>query len=113
MNEKQNIETCTTAAKSAFRNSAVERHNLIVAEAMEKTLEGEKCEPELVRAWDITAKSALQNHLGHNLNEIVFGLNINTTSVLTDQLPAVEAATTSEMGRTNFNTVHVAKEKLH
>ena len=34
MNEKLNIETCTTAAESPFSNGTVERHNLIVAEAM-------------------------------------------------------------------------------
>ena len=39
MNEKLNIETCTTAAENTFSNRTVERHNLIVGEAMEKTLE--------------------------------------------------------------------------
>ena len=47
MNEKLIIETCTTAVESPFNNGTVERHNLIVAEAMEKTLEDEKCEPEI------------------------------------------------------------------
>ena len=37
----------TTAAESSFNNGTMERHNLIVAGAMEKT-EDEKCELEIV-----------------------------------------------------------------
>ena len=62
MNEKLNIETCTIAAKSLFGNGTVECHNLIVAEAMEKMLEDEKCEQEIALAWAVCAKNALQNH---------------------------------------------------
>ena len=35
MNEKLNIETCTTAAESPFSIGTVEHYNLIVVEAME------------------------------------------------------------------------------
>ena len=82
MNEKLNIETCTTAVESPFSNGTVEGHNLIIAEAMEKTLEYEKCETEIALAWAISAKNGLQNHLEHSSNELVFGFNINTPSVL-------------------------------
>ena len=50
MNEKANIETCTIAAQSSFSNGTVEHYNQIVAEAMEKTLEDEKYEPEIALA---------------------------------------------------------------
>lgn len=78
MNEKLNIETCPTAAESPFSNGTVERHNLIIAEAMGKTLDDEKCEPEIALAWAVSAKNALQNHSGYSPNELVFGSNINT-----------------------------------
>ena len=54
MNEKLNIETCTTAAESLFSNGTVEYHNLIEDEAMEKTYE--KCEPEIPLAWAVSGK---------------------------------------------------------
>ena len=54
-------------------------------------------------------KNALQNILEHSPNELVFGFNINTPSVLIDQLPALEAPTTSEMIRTNL---HVARKSF-
>ena len=87
MNEKLNIETGITAAESPFSNDIVECHNLIVAEVMEKTLEDEKCEPEIVLAWAVRAINAVQSNLGHSSNEPVFCYNINIPSVLTDQLP--------------------------
>ena len=94
MDEKLIIETSTTAAESPFSNGTVEHHNLIVSEAMGKILEHEKCEPEIALAGAISAKNALQNHLEHSPNKLVFGLNIKP-SVLTDQLLALKAAITS------------------
>ena len=79
MNETLNIETCTTAVESPFSNGTVERHNLTVAEAMKKT-EDEKCKPEITLASAVSAKNAVQNHLGHSPNELVFGFNINRLS---------------------------------
>ena len=112
MNEKLNIETYTTAAESPFSNGTVEHHNLIVLEAMERTLEDEKCEPEIALVWAVSAKNALQNNLGHSLNESVFGFNINTLSVLTDQLLALKAVINSEMVRTNLNASHAMKKSF-
>ena len=112
MNEKLNIEIGTTAAESLFSNGTVECHNLIVAEAMEKTLEDEKCEPEIALSWAVCAKNTLQNYFGHSPNELVVGFNINTPSVLTDQLPALEAATTSNMIRVNLNALHAARKSF-
>ena len=66
MNDKLKAETCTTAAKSPFSSGTVKCHNLIMAEAMEKMLEDEKCEPEIALAWAVSGKNALQNHSEYN-----------------------------------------------
>ena len=50
--------------------------------------------------------------LEHRPNELVLGFNINTPSVLTDELPALKAATTSDMVRKNLNARHVAKKNF-
>ena len=63
MNEDLNIETYNTAVESPFSNNTVECHNLIVAEAVEKTLEDEKSETEIPLARAVSAKNALHNHL--------------------------------------------------
>lgn len=108
MNEKLNIETCTTAAYSPFSNGTCERHNAVIMEAMKKTVEEEKCEPEVALAWAISAKNALHNNSGYSPNEIVFGFNVNTPSVLTDQLPALDTHTTSDTVRIMQNARHTA-----
>ncbi|GAB1599998.1 hypothetical protein Ahia01_000277300 [Argonauta hians] len=79
---------------------------------MEKTLQDEKCELEIALAWAVSAKNALQNHSGHSPNELVFGSNINTPSVLIDQLPALDASTTSDMVRINLNALHSARKRF-
>ena len=111
MNEKLNIETTTTAAESPFSNGMVERHNLIIAEAMYKTIEDVHCEPKVALAWAVCAKNALQNYNGFCSNQLVFGHNINIPCVLTDDLPALESSTTSDIIRENMNAMHVARQK--
>lgn len=59
MNEKLNIENCTTVAESLFTTGTVEQHNLIMAKAMERILQDEKCKPEiaLTLAQECTSES--------------------------------------------------------
>ena len=111
MNEKMNIHTATTAAESPFSNGTVERHNLILAEAMMKTIADEKCESEVALSWAVAAKNSLQSHCGVSPNMMVFGRNTNTPSVLTDKLPALETRTVNEVIRKNMNAMHVARQK--
>ena len=56
-----NIEVATTVGESPFSNGTVERHNKVLAEAMQKTLDDVKCELEIALAWALSAKNALQN----------------------------------------------------
>ena len=58
-NQKLNIESTTTAAESPFSNGMVERHNLILAEAMIKVIEDVKYSPDIVLAWADSATNAL------------------------------------------------------
>ena len=55
MNGKLNTETATTAAESPFNNGIVEKHNLILAKAMKKTLLDVKCEPQIA-LWLLVPK---------------------------------------------------------
>ena len=58
---KLNIEVATTAGESPFSNGTVERHNKVLAEALQKTLDDVKCELDMALAWAVSAKNALQN----------------------------------------------------
>ena len=67
---------------------------------------------EIGLAWAVSTKNVLQDHSGHSLNEFVFGSDIYTLSVLTDQLPALVAPTTSDMVRVNLNALHVVSKSF-
>ena len=86
---KLNIEVATTAGELPFSNGTVERHNKVLAEAMQKTLDDVKCELDMALAWAVSAKNALQNCGGYSPNQLVFGRNVNMPTVLEDKLPAL------------------------
>ena len=83
-----NIEVTTTARESPFSNETVERHNKVLAEAMQKTLDDVKCELDMALAWAVSMKKALQNCGGHSPNQLGFGRNVNMPTVLENKLPA-------------------------
>ena len=90
MNEK--VETRTTVGESPFSNGIVERH-LYFCLRLSLKLCKMSCEPDVALAWALSAKNGLQNSGDFNSNQLVFGHNVNTPSVLTDQLPALQATT--------------------
>ena len=110
MNEKLGIETVTTAAEAPFSNGVVERHNAILYEAMMKTLQDAKCDPEMALAWAVSAKNALQNKGGYSPNQLVFGFNTNLPSLISDLPPALSSTTSSEIIRRNLEAIHSARE---
>ena len=56
----------------------------------------------LILAWAVPAKNALQNHGGYSPNQLVFDTNINLPSVITDLAPALESFTSSNIVKTKF-----------
>ena len=77
MNEKLGAETRATAGESTFSNRIVERHNKVLFEAMMKTLDNVKRDPELALACSVSAKNSLQTHGRYSPNQFVFGYNMN------------------------------------
>ena len=112
MNEKLNIETATTAGESPFSNGTVERHNKTLMEAMQKTITDVKCEQDIALAWAVSAKNALQNRGGFSPNQLVFGRNVNTPTILTDKLPTLEPTTSSDIIRKNMEALHSARKNF-
>ena len=80
------------------------------------------CNGNDIKGWETWARNStglgcyswkcFQNHLGHSPDELVFVFNINTPSVLTDLLPAVESASTSEMVRIDLISLHAARKSF-
>ena len=72
----------------------------------------EKYEPEIVLAWAVSLKNTLQHHSGHSLKELLFGFDIDTISILIDELPAREAVITSDRVRLNLNALNAATKSF-
>ena len=96
MAQNLNAMVRTTAAYSPWSNGLNERHNAILGEMVLKTMEDTQCSLEVAVPWAVSAKNALANIHGFSANQLVFGCNPNTPSVLTNAPPALEGVTTSE-----------------
>ena len=57
------------------------------------------------------AKNCLQNVNGYAPNQLVFGINTNMPSVLTDRPPALEE-TQSDLIRNKLSTIHSARQNF-
>ena len=58
------------------------------------------------------AKNSLQNVNGYSPNQLVFGANISLPSVVTDQPPALEPTTQSEIIRKKLSVIHNARKNF-
>ena len=59
--EAMNTIVKTTAAEVLFSNGLIEKHNLILSEMLDKTLEENRIDLELALAWCTNAKHSLAN----------------------------------------------------
>ena len=112
MNEKFGIETSTTPGESPFSNGKVERGNAMLYETMMKTMEDVQCNMETALAWAVCAKNMLQNASGYSPNQLVFGSNVKLPSIESDEPPAVNSMTSSDLVRKNLNAMHKARENF-
>ena len=111
MNEKLGIETSTTPGESPFSNGLVERSNKILYESMMKTMDDAKCDMQTALAWSVSAKNCLQNVNGYSPNQLVFGINANIPSILTDAPPALEKSHT-DLIRSKLTAIHSARQNF-
>ena len=109
MNEKLNVQTCTTAGESPFSNGVVERHNSVLYETMSKTMLEAKVDDHTALAWAVSSKNALQNQGGFSPNQLVFGFNPNMPSVLFDKPPALDQSEVDVI-RKHLNAYHSSRE---
>ena len=112
MCSKLNIEVATTAGESLFNNGTVERHNKVLAHAMQKTLDDVKCELDMALVWAVSAENALQNCSGYSPNQLVFVRNVNMPTVLEDKLSALESNTSGDIIRKNLEALHSARKNF-
>ena len=107
--ELLDISVASTAAESPWSNGVVERHNATLGNMVYKIVAYTKCSIENALVWAVSAKNALANNLGFSPNQLVFGRNPNLPSILTAELPALRAKTSSELIAEHLNALHSAR----
>ena len=110
--EKFNISVLTTAAESPWSNGLCEKHNGIIADMIQKTMNDGVHELELAIHWCVAAKNSLQNVYGYSPNQLVFGRNPNYPAVYSDHLPAQNQSTMSEHILRNLRALHISRESF-
>ena len=109
MAQNLNIVIRTTPAQSPWSNGLNERHNGILNEMVVKTMEDIGCALGVALPWAISSKNSLHNVNGFSPNHLVFGQNPNMPSVLSDNLPALEGVSSSQLVMNNLNAMHAAR----
>ena len=64
MCETMNITVKVPAAESQFFNGLVERHNMIIANMLDKILENQQLDLDIALSWCLNTKNALANIIG-------------------------------------------------
>ena len=104
------IRIKTTAAESPWSNGLVERHNLVLAEMLDKITDDTNCSMDIAVAWAINAKNSLNNVHGFSPFQLALGCNPTLPNVLNDQLPALSNRPTSSIIKQNLDALHKARE---
>lgn len=112
MAENFNIRIKTTAGESPWSNGVVERHNGLLGESIRKIVSDVGCSFQIALDWATSAKNSLQNHNGFSPNQIVFGRNPAFPNVETNEDPALESLTTSEVVAANLAAMHSARKEF-
>lgn len=112
LGEAFNIKIMTTAAESPWSNGVCERLNAVIGDIVRKIMADSKCELEVALAWAVSARNVLTNFTGFSPNQLVFGHNPGLPNVFTNNPPALESASASEIVRNNLNALHLARQEF-
>ena len=86
-----------TAAESPFSNGLVERHNMIIANMLDKILEDQQLDLDIALSWCLNAKNSLANVHGFSPFQLVFGQNPKLTLIFNDKPPAFTASDSNKI----------------
>lgn len=110
MCENFHIEVKTTATRSPWNNELLERQNQTLTTIMNKVKAERNCNWETALYWALIAKKSLNNISGYSSYQLVFGCNPNLPSIFTNEPPALEGTTISDIVGKHLNTLHDARK---
>ena len=100
--------TVKTAAEAPWSNGLIERHNLVLANMLNKVLDDARCHPDLAVSWCINAKNALHSVPGFSPYQLAIGKNPKLPSVLNGKAPALTRQPISKIVSNNLDVIQKA-----
>ncbi len=108
-----NVKVCTTAAESPFQNGLCERiHSVTDSMLLKLQKQCPNTPLDVLLCWANMARNALQMVHGYSSYQLVFGKNPNLPNIMSDQVPALAASTTSEVFAKHLNSLHAARQSF-
>ena len=102
----------TTAAESPWSNGFVERHNLILADRLDKVLEETQCDLEVAVSWCANTKNSLSNIHGFSPYQLAISTNPKLPSMMSNRALALTATPSSKIICNNLKAIQKGKHSL-
>ena len=100
----------TTAAEAPWSNELIERHNLVLADMLNKDLDDTQYHPDLAVSCCINAKNSLHNVHGFSPYQLAISKNTKLPFVLNEKVPALTRQPISKIVMNNLDVIHKARE---
>ena len=105
------VKLLTTAAESPHQNGLNERVHSVVDSILSKLKQQyPKLQLDVLLGWANMAKNSLHMNHGYSSHQLVFGQNPNIPNILTDEPPALEDKTMSEIFAKHLNCLHSSRQ---
>ncbi len=99
------------AAYSPFSNDIHEHNHAVIDEMVTKIMtEQPELSLKVALAWAVNAKNGLQMVGGFSPYQLVFGRNPDLPCTLSDELPALEGITSSDIVVKHLNASHSSRK---
>ena len=102
--------TVKTTAEAPWSNGLIERHNLVLANMLNKVLDDTRYHPDLAVSWCINSKNSLHSVPGFSPYQLAIGKNPKLPSVLNKKAPALTREPISKIVSNNLDVIHKARE---
>lgn len=106
-----NVDCKTTAAESPFQNGVCERNHSVIDNMLSRMVEQcPKTPVDVLLSWANMAKNSLQMWTGFSSHQLVFGRNPNLPNIMTENAPALDGQTMSQVLGRHLNSLHAARK---
>ena len=109
--ENFNLEVVHTAAENPWQNGICERNHATVDACVSKLFEDDPSLPlDVVFAWAVNARNAMQDYLGYTPYQLFFGRLPILPAMLNQKLPANERVCMNETVSRNLSALFNARK---